>query len=288
MPRTLRSRSVFPEKDFPIRVMRTERHSATSLHSHEFTELVVIMNGRGRHVLDGETYPIETGDVFVIRGDMVHGYKDTEKMGLFNILYSPRRLKLPMADLGNVPGYHALFRIEPRMRKREAARNRFRLSVDQLAETERLIAVLEQELGARRPGYRFLSIGHLMNLVGYVARCCSQTQTREQRPLMQMGRLLSYMEENYQETVTVKQLTEVAGMSESTLMRSFRRLMGRSPLDYMIRLRISRACDLLQRGDMRVTEVAFECGFNDSNYFSRQFRRVMSQTPRQYRRAQSR
>ncbi len=127
-----------------------------------------------------------------------------------------------------------------------------------------------------------------MQLIGHVSRCCSQTQTSEQRPLMQMGRLLSYMEEHYHEPVTIRQLTKVAGMSESALMRSFRRMVNHSPMDYLIRLRVARACDLLQHGDMRVTEVAYECGFNDSNYFSRQFRRVMGQTPREYRRARPR
>jgi AraC family L-rhamnose operon transcriptional activator RhaR/AraC family L-rhamnose operon regulatory protein RhaS len=281
---TLRSARVFPEKDFPIRVIRADRHGPTTLHTHEFNELVVIVSGRGRHLVGDGSYPIETGDVFVIRGEMQHGYADTEKMGLFNILFSPRRLKLPPADIGNIPGYHALFRIEPRMRMRDGFRSRFRLSVDQLAETERLIALLEDELAAHRSGYRYLATAHLMNLIGYVSRCCSRMQTFEQRPLMQMGRLLSFMEENYHEPLTVRRLTQVAGMSESSLMRSFRRLMNRSPMDYLIRLRISKACDMLQRGGTRITDVAYECGFNDSNYFSRQFRRVMGRSPREFRR----
>jgi AraC-like DNA-binding protein len=264
--------------------MRTDRHGPTTLHAHEFNELVVIASGRGRHLVKDGSYPIEAGDVFVIRGDTEHGYADTEKMSLFNILFSPRRLKLPIADIGNIPGYHALFRIEPRLRGQTGFGNRFRLSMEQLAETERLIAVLQDELDARRPGYRFLSTAHLMNLIAYVCRCCSQVQTSEQRPLMQMGRVLSFMEENYHETVTVRRLTEVAGMSASSLMRLFRKSMGRSPVDYLIRLRVSKACDLLHRSEMRITEVAYECGFSDSNYFSRQFRRVMGRSPREFRR----
>ena len=72
-------------------------------------------------------------------------------------------------------------------------------------------------------------------------------------------------------------------MSESTLMRTFQRVMKRSPVDHVIRVRISRACQLLQRPETRITEVAFQCGFNDSNYFSRQFRKVTGLTPRQFR-----
>jgi AraC-like DNA-binding protein len=280
----LRSAVVFPERDFPIHVIRTDRHGPTSLHSHEFNELVLIVSGRGRHLTERGDHPIEAGDVFAIRGDMRHGYADVEQMGLVNILFSPRRLRLPLNDLGNVPGYHALFRLEPRMRDRSGFRNRFRLTPDRLSEATRIVALLQEELNARRPGYRFLATGHLMNLIGFVSRCCSIVESREERPLMQMSRLLSYLEERFHEPLTVQQLTGVAGMSESTLMRSFRRLLGRSPIDYLIRLRVSKACELLQHGDLRITEVAYECGFGDSNYFSRQFRKVTGQTPRDYRR----
>ena len=99
-----------------------------------------------------------------------------------------------------------------------------------------------------------------------------------------MGEVLSYIEQHHHEPITVKHLTKLAGMSESTLMRTFRRVFGRSPIDHVIRVRIGRACQLLQRDDIRITEAAFQCGFTDSNYFSRQFHRVTGMSPREYRR----
>ena len=61
--------------------------------------------------------------------------------------------------------------------------------------------------------------------------------------------------------------------------------MGFSPTDYLIRSRIRRAeAILLGEGKtISITDVADRCGFNDSNYFSRQFRRVVGQSPRDYR-----
>ena len=57
--------------------------------------------------------------------------------------------------------------------------------------------------------------------------------------------------------------------------------MNRSPMDYLIRMRIDKAVHLLRRGGMRVTEVSEAVGFNDSNYFARQFRQVTGQSPRE-------
>jgi AraC-like DNA-binding protein/quercetin dioxygenase-like cupin family protein len=281
--RTIRSASVFPDPEFPLRVMRVASHRATDLHSHAFNELVLILGGHGRHRTDRGDYRIEAGDVFVLRGDMAHGYADTEGLDLVNILFSPRRLKLPLADVGSIPGYHALFRLEPRLRQREGVRPRLRLAPEELADAARLAAAMEEELAQRRPGYRLMACSHLLRLIGYLSRCYSDIRAPESRRLLELSKVLSFMDQHYPEAITVGQLARLAAMSETSLLRRFRQAMGRSPIDYLIRLRVSRACELLQRDDLRITDVAFRCGFNDSNYFSRQFRRVMRLSPRAFR-----
>lgn len=263
--------------------MRVEDHADTAVHGHAFHELVVILAGSGRHVLDGVEYPISAGDVFVLRGAMQHGYEHTQQVTLVNILYHPRQLGLPLGELRDLPGYHALFRIEPRLRPSERFQRRFQLTEEDLAEAAGLIFRLEQELRHRRPGYRFVACAHLMNLIGFLSRCYSHAEAPIERPLLRMGEVLSYVEQHFREPITVRQLTRIAHMSESTLMRTFRRVLGRSPIEHVIRLRVLKAGELLERGDVRVTEAAFSCGFTDSNYFSRQFRRVMGVGPREYR-----
>jgi AraC-like DNA-binding protein len=74
-------------------------------------------------------------------------------------------------------------------------------------------------------------------------------------------------------------------MSECTFLRKFREATGFSPTDYLLRSRIRRAEELLARRKLSITEVAARCGFEDSNYFSRQFRRVTGVSPRAHRRS---
>ena len=284
MARTIRSRRVFKDPDFPLACMRLVDHGATAVHGHDFHELVLILAGSGRHIMDGVEYPIAAGDVFVVRGAMRHGYRRTDRVTLVNILYHPRRLGLPLHTLRDTPGYNALFRVEPRLPPPQRCRNRFRLSEEALAEATGLVFRLEEELRAKRPGYRGLACAHLMHLIGFLARAYSETANPLAPPLRKMGEVLSYIEGHLHEPLSVRDLTRVAGMSESSLLRAFRRILGRSPLEYVIRARILRAADLLRRGDVRVTEAAFACGFNDSNYFSRQFRRHTGMTPRAWRR----
>jgi AraC-like DNA-binding protein len=283
MAKTIRSASVFRDADFPLACMRIKEHGNTAVHGHSFHELVIIVAGQGHHVLDGEEYPLSAGDVFVVRGEMKHGYAGTDHMTLVNILYNPRQLGLPLNELRDLPGYHALFRVQPRLRPGERFKSRFRLSEEDLVETAGMIYRLEQELERNRPGYRFVAFAQLMNLIGFLSRCYSQCDSPAERPLLAMGEVLSYIEQRLRDPIAVRDLTRVARMSESTLNRTFRRVLGRSPLEHVIRARIARASEMLRKGDVRVTEAAFECGFGDSNYFSRQFRKITGMSPRRFR-----
>jgi len=286
-PRKIRSEAVFRDRDMPIAVMRMDNHGDTSLHSHDFHELVLITGGGGRHITAHGSYPLKAGDVFLIRGSTRHGYAVAGRLGLINILFDPRQARLPLneLDLGTVPGYHALFEIEPRMRQAGRSGLRLRLNTAQREQAIAIIGEIEEELRARRPGACFMACGHLMRLIGFLSRCCDAQQEPSGTPeLLGISRVLSFMAEHFAEPQTVAQLAQVAGMSESTFVRRFREVVGRSPIDYLARIRIARACEMLRRGDNpKMTAVADACGYKDANYFSRHFRRVMGCTPRAYR-----
>ncbi len=292
MLKTLRSARIFPEDDFRLRVMRcTEdchgKRMAVPLHSHEFHELVVVMGGAGQHVMTGEEYPLAEGDVFLIRGRAVHGYAEPEGLSYVNVLFDPKTLRLPMDDLKRVPGYHVLFRVEPKLRGIHRLRGCLKLSPEQLAETSRLVALTEAELSERTPGYRYIAVAHLMQMIGYLSRSHSRGEEPERKPLLRMGEVLSHVDRHFDEPITIDTLCEIADMSESSLARTFHEVVGRPPMDYVIRVRVGKAADLLARSRLQVTEIALRCGFSDSNYFSRRFRSVTSQSPRDYRRSRA-
>src|SRR4051812_36887343 len=82
-------------------------------HYHDFCELVLVLGGRGRHVLEGESFPVSAGNVFVVQGQQVHSFRDRDGLVLVNVMYDPLRLPLPSGLLRRLPGYSALFMLEP-------------------------------------------------------------------------------------------------------------------------------------------------------------------------------
>lgn len=281
----LKSADYFPETGFPLTTLRVTNHFAyPRLHRHDFHELVLITHGQGRHRSDTDEYPISAGDVFLLNGNMQHGYADVEQLNLINILFKPRQLGLPLADLGDMPGFQILFHLEPQLRRQSQFRDRLHLTLEQLAEAERLVALIETELRARSPGYRFTARTHLMQLIAFLSRCYATAQHLPSQGVLRFGEVLSHLERNYQRPITVAELLPIAHMSQSTFMRNFQRVFQRSPIDYLIRLRVQKACEMLTDSELRITDVALACGFNDSNYFTRQFVRVTGCPPRDYRR----
>jgi AraC-like DNA-binding protein len=269
-------------KGFPLVVDRHARHGPTGLHSHDFTELVVILGGRGIHYSSDEQYEVATGDAFVVT--TAHGYRDAENLNLVNVLFEPRQLALPLAEARKIPGFHAFFALEPRYRRQHGFRSCLHLEPVLLTQVSELLAEMETELHRRDPGFELMAATLLMELICRLSRAYGRMRGETSRPLIRLGSVLSYIEQHYAEPIRSSDLERIARLSPSSLLRTFVRITGMPPMRYVTRLRISRSCDLLRAGDGNVTETAFRTGFSDSNYFSRQFRQVMGCSPREYAR----
>ena len=72
-------------------------------------------------------------------------------------------------------------------------------------------------------------------------------------------------------------------MNEKYLCRFFKSYTGQTPIEYINRLRIDRACFEMTVNRMNVTDAAYECGFNELSYFSKMFKRYKGVTPGQYK-----
>jgi AraC family transcriptional regulator of arabinose operon len=95
------------------------------------------------------------------------------------------------------------------------------------------------------------------------------------------------MRQGLDEQLSLRQLAAAAGLSRTHFVAAFRRAAGVPPMRFFHRLRIARACELLETSDVPVGPIATAVGYRDYRYFDRMFRRVVGQTPRDYRRVNS-
>jgi AraC family transcriptional regulator len=101
-----------------------------------------------------------------------------------------------------------------------------------------------------------------------------------------LGLVLSYIEENLGEPITLDMLAQLANVSRFHFARMFRRSTGLSPMAYIERSRLERSRDLIRSGALSLTEIAALLGFADQSHFTRRFRRQFGYTPSAYAREQ--
>ncbi|MBB3639233.1 helix-turn-helix domain-containing protein [Variovorax atrisoli] len=98
-----------------------------------------------------------------------------------------------------------------------------------------------------------------------------------------MRRVLDYLDRHLTEELSLPAVCAVANMAESSFSRWFHRHMGATFTDFVTRLRVAKACEMLQVSDRLVSDICYEVGFANLANFNRRFLQLKSMTPSAYR-----
>lgn len=281
----LRKQDFFEDPTLPLQVYIRDPQPEFPLHSHAFDELVVILKGTARHVVDGQDFPVKAGDVFVVSQNREHQYLDMNGLALANILFDPEALQMDRWDIRALPGFHALFSLEPAFRSQHKFRSRLQLSSPELNTIHELIHSLTLEAERRAPGYRVMAKGLFMQLTVSLSRAYSSEPTEESLDLLRIGDAIAHIETHYAKRMRLDELAAKSHLSQRHFSRVFQKCIGRSAIEHLLHVRCQKAAELLKRTDRTITEIAFDCGFSDSNYFTRCFHKMTGQTPKRCRSA---
>jgi AraC-like DNA-binding protein len=112
---------------------------------------------------------------------------------------------------------------------------------------------------------------------------CTHPPTRKRAPLA-VRRARAFLHDALRAKITLDDLAEHAALDKFHLVRAFRAEVGLPPYEYLTYLRVTRACELLQRGVL-VAEAAQAVGFCDESQLHRHFRRIVGVTPGAYARS---
>ncbi len=253
------------------------------LHSHDFDELVFILGGTGVHYTEFDEYPLVRGDVYVVGGNQTHGFKKTDKLNLVNILYSRDYFKKIKKEFSHINGFQALFVYEPKFRDRHKFETKLHLTAEQIDEILPLIKLFYKELTSQAEGYTIAAENIFKLLVLEVSRYYAQMQTTQPKEFYYITAAIAYMEKNFEKKITVEQLAALADMNRNYFFISFKKITGCSPIEFLVRVRIKKAAKMMiNNPSLNITDILIACGFENSSYFTRQFKKVMGVTPREF------
>jgi AraC-like DNA-binding protein len=250
-------------------------------HAHTFMELTLITQGKGRHRCAGQGQVTQAGDLIFCPPGLVHQFVDAEGQTHRNLHFDPQLLSgLRTA----APDLAALDDLFP---DAGAPLRSLRLLPKELASAELALREIEVEQKEARPGkaaaLRLLFQRYLL----WLARLASDREAARQegkRPASAgLAAARKLMQAHPNADHSLQSLAKAAGLSPSHFRRLFQLAYGDSPIQLLIRDRVRGACGPLESGELSVTEIAYQCGFKDGNYFTRQFKKVMGTSPVKYR-----
>lgn len=98
-----------------------------------------------------------------------------------------------------------------------------------------------------------------------------------------MKQMLNWIHHHFSEKIRLEDIAKAGQLSRSECCRYFKRVLNTTPMNYVTNYRIQKSLVLLKQTDARVTEVAYQVGFNSTSYFIDQFKKIRAMTPLEYK-----
>ncbi len=250
-------------------------------HYHDEYELHLIVDSPGKAFVGDYIGPFEPGHLVLTGPRLPHNWisNDLPSEGL-----PVRDLCLQFQD---APIRHAAGLI-PELAELLPLLERARFGVEFFGMSDRgreRLARIKQLHGLQRFAEFCALLGDLARCTDY--RLLSTVQLQgfdDDASLAKIGSIVEYITEHSAQDFSMAELSARVGMTESAFSRYFRRATGNTFTDFVNRLRITRACQLLMETDRYITNVCYDVGFNNVANFNRRFLQLKGMTPKEFRR----
>jgi AraC-like DNA-binding protein len=250
------------------------------LHKHSFFEICYAFEGQGIFRITRRDYEVQAGQVFVARPGETHEIISSEEdpLGIYFWSYT----LIPPRECQQEAGVDVLL-------------NAFLTSQKPLSTSSpampRILELLTEEIVQKEPGYVQAIEGLVVKLLLDTARAVVEVLPQfilddlsaksPEETVIHM--VVRYLRDNYNHAISIRDLAAQVHLSERHICRLFRKMMGMSILEYLTKLRVEIAAQLLLERRLAIKEVAQTVGYPDVRYFTTLFRQYTGLTPAVFR-----
>lgn len=271
------------DKNFPFQISEVKLNPDNShpgtWHWHSYFEITWVLEGKGNYFVNGQEYTMEKDDIIIFNNVEPHGWKLLGgNMKLLVMIFSPEFVaeKISVFDMDYLkPFVERGTNFKNRVGREEAVNAEIRTSIREIY----------QEWKERREGYPLMIKANVLRILTMLIRAYqdetkSGEMLREKKNAMKrLEQAFAYINAHYCEKITLEEVASSAYMSSNYFSSYFRKVTNISFSDYVTRLRVNRARELLREDGANVTEIAMECGFNNISNFYRLYKKHMGKTP---------
>lgn len=246
-------------------------------HSHADTyELCYIKRGSTHWWVGDELFNIEPGELFMTWPDELHGGENSvmDPCELYWVQFS-------LKAKGGSLGLSAAATQKLKQALQSLTYRKCHAPDTMINHYERILSVHKEPDFFARTVVR--SSLHILIHEAIQALETSKGASSKRTYSSRVQKTINWFSQNCENNITIEDAAEYAGLKPSQFRNLFRKETGFSPIEYLIRIRIEKAKQMLINEKLSVTHIAFELGFNTSQYFATSFRRITGKTPRAYR-----
>ncbi len=258
------------------RVTHDETYAMATPHSHSFYEIFFLTKGHCTMVVNDQKHQLEAGDIAIIAPNTPHltsytlGYL-SERICLE---FSENYLKGVFDSLGKKQFEENMF--FPFRTARGSGFNTIYRSFEML---------LERGDSKNRYASLFLNatLQQLIYLIFDCEKAHSEVETISKSFNSNIEKALEFINLHFDRKITISEIAGILHLNPTYFSKLFKDETGQNFSDYLLNLRLSHADTLLLETKKPVTEIAYSCGFGNSNYFCEAFRKKKKVSPTEFR-----
>lgn len=259
-------------------------HTCPTFHSHPELELVFVLEGFGKRIIGNKVEPFESGDMVFIGSNVPHVWLSDNSYYEENSNLQSRVIVTYFNPVIFQQFFDAVKEFNDIKKMMLQASKGMRI----LGETRNTIARKLIALSSENGFEKINSFLQILNIISVSNdKYCILNNGVSKNDSFESDRLvdvIKFVQANLDEHITLKQIAEIACMTEQSFCRFFKSRLKMNFFQYLEVQRMKHACDLLiQSSDKSIADIAFECGYTSSSHFCKVFKDNYNQSPSQYR-----
>lgn len=273
------------DKALPIELYRVSHEAQGNIlpfHWHKEFEFICFISGHAVFTVDDKQYEVKPGDCIFVNSTQVHsGLSTQENSTYYSIVFSPDLL---VGDFDECRKYFDLI-----TNNRYKVINYFDSNIHINANIINLLSQIEFELSHKSYAYELEIKSKLFSIFSMIFRnnlitgADNKTNNLHKKKQGMLKDILMYISNNYNKKITLQDIGHTINLSPQYACKLFKELTNSNITTYINNFRIQSSVTLLRDGDMSITDISLDCGFESLSYFNRVFKRQFGCTPSEYR-----
>lgn len=256
---------------------------ASSLHTHDYIELMYVLEGSATHVLDGVSSVVSKGDYLIVDYGIYHQYTPIgdAPFTVLNCLFSPRLFdkaltsRFHLQDIADSSTFNVQFYF---LKDRP---NKF-IYHDADGHVRKTLENLYEEYKRKNLGYREIIRCQLTILLLEMMRSVKLPNVESNENDL-VSHITNYTKQHFAEKITLESITQDFPYSLPHISHLFKQQTGLTFRDFLQQVRIKESCRLLATTKQPVSSIIEAVGYNDFKAFNTIFKRQTGMTPREFR-----